>query len=436
MVASRVGIRAFAIVGAMAVGGGIGLAAASCTVTPTKQEQPPATTSFYRDIKPIVDAKCIGCHYDGGIAPFALTSYADVQKQADAVKQAITTHTMPPWLADDSCIQASGNSYVGDRSLSQDQIDVISKWVDEKAPEGDPKVVGAPLEEQMPSLSRVDATMAMPAMYTPQSDPDDYHCFVLDWPSTDVEYVTGFRATPGDPRVVHHVIAFLAEGADATTVTQKNAENGGNGYTCFGGPGFNAKGWIGAWAPGSMGSDYPAGTGLKVSPGAKIVLQVHYNTLTAGRLPDQTSIQMKLDKTVAKEGHMQPWANPAWLQSGGMPIPPDTNGVHFGWGYDATILNGGKPMTIYSVGLHMHTLGHHAQLSVQHPSGPDTCLLNIPQWNFHWQGGYGLDQPFTFNPGDKMYLQCDFDNTTPNMVQWGESTTDEMCLGVFYYTSN
>jgi hypothetical protein len=73
---------------------------------------------------------------------------------------------------------------------------------------------------------------------------------------------------------------------------------------------------------------------------------------------------------------------------------------------------------------------------VKRQGGDETCLLDIPAWNFHWQGGYQLKEPITFNPGDKMFVQCNFDNTTMSPVEWGEGTGDEMCLGVFYYTVN
>ena len=45
-----------------------------------------------------------------------------------------------------------------------------------------------------------------------------------------------------------------------------------------------------------------------------------------------------------------------------------------------------------------------------------------------------------FNPGDKLYLECHWDNSggnqtgAPKDTLWGEGTGDEMCLGVVYIT--
>ena len=71
------------------------------------------------------------------------------------------------------------------------------------------------------------------------------------------------------------------------------------GYTCFSGPGSQSIG-LGSYAPGVEGSDYPAGAGVKVLPGSKIVLEMHYNTLASGPEPDRTSVDFKVDSTVEK----------------------------------------------------------------------------------------------------------------------------------------
>ncbi len=39
---------------------------------------PPVPASYHRDVAPLVQEKCAGCHVEGGIAPFALNTYAEV----------------------------------------------------------------------------------------------------------------------------------------------------------------------------------------------------------------------------------------------------------------------------------------------------------------------------------------------------------------------
>jgi len=396
-----------------------------------------AETQYYRDVKPIMDAKCGKCHMDGGIAPFSLLSYADTKDYLGLIKDNVTSKTMPPWLANNDCAE-----YVDNRALSDEQIDTIVKWVDGGAIEGDAKDEGKPLPtDDKYKLSRVDVNMPIPVTYTQAETPDDYRCFVIDWPYDTVKYVSGFRANPGDPRVVHHVIAFLVAPSDVPQIQALDDAEPGEGYTCFGSSGINANEWLGAWAPGSPGQDFPEGTGIRVEPGSKIALQIHYNSLTAGPQPDKTSIDFKLDDSVVKEGKIQPWANPKWLSGQSMDIPAGQTDVEHHWAYDpTTFLSGGKPITMYSANLHMHQLGKRAKLEIQRPDTTNECMLQIDDWNFHWQGSYGFAKPKTFNPGDKLYLECHWDNSAGNQsgapkdTFWGEGTGDEMCLGGFYWT--
>ncbi|MEO7331875.1 MAG: monooxygenase [Minicystis sp.] len=443
-IAQRVGSIVTLVSAVLAVACSSGTApGSSSTGAGTSSGDPPGNgLAYYRDIKPIFDAKCASCHYEGGIGPFAVTSYADFQPYLALIKQKVTSKEMPPWLADDSC-----TDYVADRSLDDAQIKTIGDWVDGGGLEGDAKDEGKPVDVGPTyALSRVDLSLSLPTDYLQVKEPDDYRCFVIDWPKSDVTYVTGFRANPGNAKVVHHVIAFLAPPSQVDTVKKLDDAEPGEGYTCFGGPGFNQTNWIGAWAPGSLGTDYPVGTGIKVEPGSKVVLQVHYNTLTAGKQKDRTSIDFKLDPTVTKEATIQPWTNPTWLSNKPtMKIPAFEADTMHSFAFDPTpFLSKGKPFLMYSANLHMHQLGTHAKLTIQRKEGDEDCLLDIPKWNFHWQGSYGFPTPKVFHPGDKVYLECHWDNTPPMQpivdgkaqmpkdVFWGESTTDEMCLGGFY----
>jgi hypothetical protein len=90
--------------------------------------------------------------------------------------------------------------------------------------------------------------------------------------------------------------------------------------------------------------------------------------------------------------------------------------------------------------------GTHGRVELQHPDGSSDCLLDVPRWDFHWQGGYGFTHPKRMNPGDQLYLECHWDNTAANQpvvngvqvapteLNWGEGTGDEMCLTAVYVT--
>jgi len=406
----------------------------------------PGSTSseltYWKSVKPIADAKCVACHTENNIAPFTLESFADFKAESDKVRVAVANRVMPPWPPGSGCAD-----YNEDRSLSDDEIATITGWIDQGAKEGNPSDYN-PVTPATGGLSRVDRTLSLAAPYTPTLAPDEYRCFVMDWPDATDKYITGFRASPGNAPIVHHVIAFLAQPKYVAAYQQLDDADPAPGYVCFGGPGGPNGGagthWLGAWAPGSRGDDFPTGTGIKVPAGSKVILQVHYNLTNNNGLPDQTSIDFKLDDSVQKEALIQPWTNIDWVQNHTMVIPAGNADQMYSWtfapaaywGYiTSNIIPSGATVTMWSAGLHMHTRGRHAELSIIHPDGSKECMLQIPKWDFHWQGAYAFTQPKTFAAGDQLYLECHFDNSDSTMARnWGEGTADEMCLGSFYVT--
>ena len=157
----------------------------------------PATplVTYHRDIKPIIDSQCVGCHQGGGIGQGTLVSFKDVRARGVALKSVTEDRTMPPWLADGEC-----NDYHGDRSLSAKEIQLIGDWVDSGMAEGTPVDDAATprnAETEAPGMSRIDHTLRMPADYSPILSPDDYRCFLVDWPESDTSFVTGIGFNPG-----------------------------------------------------------------------------------------------------------------------------------------------------------------------------------------------------------------------------------------------
>ncbi|HVH99144.1 MAG TPA: hypothetical protein VM869_10550, partial [Enhygromyxa sp.] len=92
-----------------------------------------ATYTYWRDAKAVLDQKCNGCHVSGDIAPFALTTFAEVTAVAPILPFAIEAGTMPPWPPGDGC-----NEYNHNRSLTEDERELLLTWLAEGAPEGDP----------------------------------------------------------------------------------------------------------------------------------------------------------------------------------------------------------------------------------------------------------------------------------------------------------
>ena len=114
--------------GALAVGAVIAL--------PGSASAAEKKVTFSKDVAPIFQSKCISCHEPGSIAPMSLRTYEDARPWARSIKNRVSTRQMPPWHLNRS---VGVQEFKNDMSLTDEQIDTIVAWVDQGAPQGDPK---------------------------------------------------------------------------------------------------------------------------------------------------------------------------------------------------------------------------------------------------------------------------------------------------------
>jgi hypothetical protein len=109
----------------------------------------PTEVTFNKDIAPILERSCINCHRAGGAAPMSFTSYQEVRRYAQRImdRTAIRDRmgAMPPWYAEkDIGIQ----HYIGDPSLSDEELALIQAWATNGAPEGRPEDLTVELQKE------------------------------------------------------------------------------------------------------------------------------------------------------------------------------------------------------------------------------------------------------------------------------------------------
>ena len=465
---------------------GLGIPLAALAATRGSEPAP----SFERDVAPIMQAKCEGCHRIGGIAPFAFRTRQDVKDWAPVIGTAVRSGLMPPWPPG-----ADSPQYVGQetRKLSEAERATILDWVRSGA-----KVDGAPLRPLPAPPVPVRAgesvlKVGMPTTYRPTSRngaTDDYRCFLLDPGLKHDVFVTSARIDPGAARVVHHVILFEETPAQAAEAKKLDSASPGAGWSCFGGTGvsldssaggvgsaLNDANWIAAWAPGWGGGRLPDGNGVPLPAGSKIVMQVHYNLLN-GRTPDRSQavltvapasakltpvhtmlVPAPVELACARKEHGPLCSRQAALRNLAAKYGPAAAFVPSG----LLLLCGqnlasprpssvstcdrrfDEPTRILVVAGHMHLLGASIRLTLNPGTPSARVLLDIPHWNFHWQNAYTLAQAVEAKPGDVVRVTCRYDvrkrlhlgnrvARTPRYVLWGEGTTDEMCLGLLQVT--
>ncbi len=401
----------------------------------------PPTLTYWHDTEPIFRARCVTCHRPGGImAAMPWDSYGRVFDFRTQIQTAIVENRMPPWPPSSFC----GPHYQNDLSLTPEQINKIRDWVAMGAEEGSPADRGERLTPTShTTLSRVDSSLALPPYVPPVTE--EYRCFVMDWPGTAAQYITGMQVDPGIAQIVHHALIYKIGGDPSDPhysdfFDELDRSDLAPGFSCTGTTGILRLNLLGAWAPGNQGADFPVGTGLPIPPHTKIVAQIHYNTTGVASLAMLRSLveahpirlNFRLDDRVSHVAQIRYWTDSNWvLDPMAMLIPAGSRGVTHS--YTGFLRSG----TVYGVSTHQHQLGRSNRLShiTTSPTGETTesCLLDIPRWDFHWQDVFWLQSPVTFRSGDQLRITCGWDNPTSRDVSWGDSTSAEMCLGLIYY---
>jgi hypothetical protein len=441
-----------------------GDAAAPLAGAPAPSSTAPGGTTFHKDVEPILQRACQSCHVPGGIAPFALLTYADAKVVAGSVVAQTKARTMPPWGAQDTSECKPPKPWKDDLRLTEAELATLEAWHVGGDPEGDPKDAPPP-RSTAPSAGLAGSVSLAPATpFDLKASTDTLRCFVLDPKLAGTKYMTATNFVPTNETIVHHALAFAIPPGSAVP---------GDAYDCFGGPNVPGANLIAAWAPGGVPNEYPPDVGLALPAGTRIVVQVHYHPHANARPePDATAFQLRLSEAAPTYqavtrliGNFSAPVDPATgigLEAG----PDDVGGVaafrvpanakahvetmHFTMPSIKAAPN--LPVWILSVGAHMHLAGHDEKITLTH-NGQSTCLLQEPSWNFNWQRSYQYDAAIEALPsiatGDVLQVRCTYDNTianaaltsarreagvtTPADIGLGESTTDEMCLGAFTF---
>ncbi|MBI3233903.1 MAG: T9SS type A sorting domain-containing protein [Bacteroidetes bacterium] len=388
-----------------------------------------AQTTFSEHIAPIIFNNCVSCHRNGEIAPFPLTTYQEVKSHAGMIASVTASRYMPPWKP-----AANYGSFANTRSLTEQQIQLISDWVNDGAPEGDPsKTPAVPVFPDGSQLGTPDLVLTMSETFTIKDDYKDvYRNFVLPSGLLEDKNIAAIEFRPGNSKVVHHVLMFLDTTNEARRLDSLDPEPG---YSGFGGPGFDAAESLLGWVPGATPRIYPAALGLKFYKHCDVVIQIHY--APSGTVEtDQSHLNIFYKKTPILRQISQYTANPKVLVSDKFFIIP-ANQVK---GFQA-VFNVPVDFSLMAVAPHMHLLGATAKSYAVTANNDTIPLISIEKWDFHWQGAYFFKNLIKIPRGSKVYYEASYDNTTnnienpnnpPKLTTWGESTLDEMFLCYFY----
>jgi mono/diheme cytochrome c family protein len=386
----------------------------------------PAPT-YAKDVAAILQKNCQECHRPGQVGPFALETYEQARKRASDIASVAEDHAMPPWKADGKV----GVKFKDVRALSEKDINTLVAWAAADAPLGDradvPPNPSFPDEWQ---LGTPDMVIDIGADFpVPAAGEDIYRCFVVPTKLEKDQYVSAVEYRPGNRRVVHHILAYVDVSGEAR---KRDLAEPGPGYACFGGPGDPIHGGLGGWAPGNLPTFLPEGIGRSLPKESDIIVQVHYHPQGKAET-DRSKLGIYFaKKPVKKVMHWGVVLNP------GLELPPGQSSIEIKGAWEVPV-----DVTAWAVTPHMHLLGRDMQISVKFPDGHVQDIIKVPDWDFNWQYTYQFENSLDIPKGSLVYLVSHYDNSAansrnphkpPQLVKWGEATTDEMCIGFLALT--
>jgi hypothetical protein len=396
-----------------------------------------SSVTFNKDVLPILQNKCQGCHRPGQVAPMSFLTYRDARPWAKAIKFAVASRKMPPWFAD-----GSYGHFANDRSLKPDEIDTLVAWADQGAKEGDMK--DAPSPRQWPAEGwqlQPDIILDGPEFDVPATGVIDWFWVAIPSNFTKDTWITSIEFQPLDPGVVHHTgIAFVPHTSDVhyNEPIWERVQRDANQITIPGQkqlPNNIIRTAIGGreqdtYLPGHTLSDYRIYNAARLIPAnTDVYLNLHYTPngtpvrthvrvgFTLAKEPPQRKILMAAVSGPTDREHFRIPANDAnWAA-----LPGEVTFAH--------------DVEIVSMMPHMHVRGREMTYTLTYSDGRIETVLHVPHYDFNWQLEY--DTSIRVPQGTKLRVDAHYDNSANNKfnpdptrdVFFGEQSWEEMMTG-------
>jgi hypothetical protein len=395
----------------------------SCS-TKEENKEFQSVVTWSEHIAPIIYKNCSPCHRPGQSGPFSLLSYSDAVRKAKQIRFVTKTRYMPPWPADQNY-----SHFVGERGLTEEQIQMIAAWVEAGTPRGDStKEPLAPVFENISFFGKPDLVIKAQKPYQVKGNGTDVFLimkFPYEIKNDTIADVIEF--VPHQRKLIHHVNGHLIsydEGRAFNYFTGESIHDDTKAqlmevyknmhipYTDNKQPNFptltpNTVYYL----PGYIPPAYPSEIGgyrLK-KHGAFLLNNIHYGPSNKDLLDSSyINVFFRKDpiKRPIKETQLGTFGvskiEPEFV------IPPnEVKTFHT----KATIE---KPISMLSINPHMHLIGKTFWAFALKPNGDTIPLIKIRKWNFKWQYYYTFKHPIKLDAGTTIHVYGTFDNTKEN----------------------
>ncbi len=371
------------------------------------QESRERAISYVDDVVPILEERCVSCHRDNGVAPWAMSSHQMVQGWSAMMRETLMTRRMPPGQID----YLDVDRFVDVHHITDEELMTLVHWIDSGAQHsgGEDPLASIPPRESVWALGEPDLIIDLPAQEIPASGIVDYKYVPVNIGLQEDKWVGAYEFDIGDKSVLHHVVAYTQDRQQ-----QKQNSSRGGSRTNFGG-----------YAPGREHMVFDENSGVLLQKDMRFMIQFHYTT-TGRAVVDKTRLGLYFRDTPPARSLSR-----TAVMNGDFVVPPGESD------YPVTA-TARLPNDVYLYGFapHMHYRGKRISFTAQYPDGRTMNLLSIPNFQHNWQMNYRLREPLFLPAGTVIVADGGFDNSSLNPlnpdpsqeVRWGDQVWDEMFI--------
>lgn len=243
----------------------------------------------------------------------------------------------------------------------------------------------------------------------PAGQPDTYYCVYATVPRD--MYIKAFR--PMIPVGTHHTVLTLFSGASPADGTHL-CNVGTNGQSMIYGSGVGSPDFV-----------FPAGVGLHLKAGQRLILNLHLYNATDQTISGRSGTYVQ----EATAGEIQNFAEIVLAgPTFGLQVPTGMSTQSGNCNLSAVT---SQPIQVFSLSGHMHKTGTHVRTVITR--GQQEIELQSVDYNFEKQTFHLVTPPITLQPTDKLTTYCSYNNPDAPK-RFGDSSDDEMCFSdLFYY---
>ena len=390
-------------------------------------ESPTQRVTYYKDVLPIVQESCQICHRPGGdaiagmVAPMSFMSYRETRPWAKSMRRMVLTGDMPPWDA----TRATHGLFSNERTLTDDEIRTIDRWVSQGALAG--RSEDAPAARIFEDtggwvIGKPDLVVQMSEPYFVADEVQDIQprmtINITEEMMPEPLWIQAIEYKPGS-EVVHHITGR----ASAPPIDGHDEEV------------FS----IGSIAAGEDPTIYPEGFGNLLRAGTVLSVSLHYHKEVGPGTGvwDQSSIGFKFHPKGTEINHKVNWSP---VSNNGFEIPPGHDNWEVGSGRTFA-----KDTILLSIHPHMHYRGKDMKYTAFYPDGSQELLLDVDSYKYEWQINYIYKEPKLIPAGTRVEVVAHYDNSlelqsrVPKLnvgraVSFGGASTDEMMNPFFAWT--